>query len=169
MANRAYLFFDDQIKQGEVCRDDDSFYMDSRHTLPYLWFLFFDLTCLRFRPVFYGDSAWHEEFLVEDWPVARARFLRRLERLRPQLQPYLEAANYVEDGSEILPILERFEQRYLILDPSELDHLEGKWPKMLREIDDTDDAPERQHQILKKLVSLKLKNDCIDIIGAWYV
>ena len=76
MANRAYLFFSDSPIPKELPSDQEQYY-DSRHNIPFTWWLFFEKGDLYPLPERMGSSEWNEPCLMVPWEQAKAIFHRR--------------------------------------------------------------------------------------------
>jgi len=81
MANRAYLFASDQetyLLDSDWDRAEDCRYYDSRHTIPYGWFFFFDAVDIVTVNVVSGSSWWQETKFRAEKERAVANFRRRI-------------------------------------------------------------------------------------------
>ena len=82
MANRAYLYFQDNREKFDLNRNEDD-YFDSRHQVPFSWLLFFEIPDLVLQPSGHG---WDEIFLVAEWESAQPRFEKRMKQFLPLLE-----------------------------------------------------------------------------------
>ena len=174
MANRAHLFFGDAPQlfdfRAQGPNGEELFYMDSRHTIPYLWALFFEPRDIEIGAKWQGEIRHETVVLSARWPQARALFLRRLGLLRPYLAPL------IENPEEILGVLDRFEKAYLLLEANEIFQFDeaASWRLVLEAVREADDDAARQHAFLMaRFVCLRPdyleRNDLgLQFKGAWY-
>jgi len=146
MANRAYLYFCDDVSsltfEMHYKKSDGSerSYMDSRHSFPLAWFLFFESQSIKLVP--HESGGWKELYLVREWPQARAAFERRV----PLLLSWFEGEFNQADMDEFLrrteSLIEAPEETWLVVDPSELEIEDEHGAQSMRatfqELDDTE-------------------------------
>lgn len=83
MANRAYLYFTDDVSaltyENHWKRRDgnEREYLDSRHQVPLAWFLFFDSASVHLEELQAGAFKYHDVYLRREWTKAKADFVRR--------------------------------------------------------------------------------------------
>ncbi len=133
MANRAYLYFTDDVSaltfEDHYQKRDGSErnYFDSRHQFPLAWFLFFEpeSVLLQERP-----DDWPDLYLVREWSRAKADFERRAALLlswfsgefsHDDMQTFLVWAESLREAPD---------EVFLVVDPRELEIEETSAPAM---------------------------------------
>ncbi|RYX83263.1 hypothetical protein EON83_15465 [bacterium] len=136
MANRAYLYFTDDVSaltsEQHYKRADGSerVYMDSRHQLPLAWLLFF-------RPehiwvVLDTEHGWYDMYFVRDWSSAKDEFLRRVPLLLSWFPNELSQSDVETFLGWLDMLIANPNEKFLVIDPHQV--IEGSSPE-------TDSAP----------------------------
>ncbi len=152
MANRAYLYFCDDVSaltykfRYEKSDGSERSYMDSRHTLPLAWFLFFEAPSIKMVPD--ASGTWQELYLVRPWPQARAAFEQRVPLLLSWFAGEFNQADVDEFLRWVESLIEAPEETWLVVDPYEL-----------AGIDEEDGGPLRVGVTLEKLNDPELSRE----------
>ena len=132
MANRAYLYFTDDVSaltfENHYQKRDgsDRNYMDSRHQFPLAWFLFFGADDVRLVPTIKYN--WSDLYLAREWNEARAAFLSRVPLLLSWLQGEFSHSDVDVFLSWVALLRDTPEELYLVVDPGELEIEEDSAP-----------------------------------------
>ena len=165
MANRAYLYFQDNRERFDLNRNAVD-YLDSRHSVPWAWMLFFGPQDLVLQP---SGQGWDDIFLVTEWEKAQARFEKRIQ---PLLDYFKDRINW-EQLQTFLLVLESRKEAFLVLDPYEMDHLENpvQWQKILKVLASQSET-QLQFDKLSEFCGLGWSRNedrfFLQVFGAWY-
>ena len=151
MANRAYLFFIGTKPYTEGNHDE---FFDSRHNVPFAWFLFFGVQDLDKRVSEYDRNIppTPDAYLIRPWGTARDVFLQRISRVLPFFGNRLTH----QDVENFLTDLDRYSKTYLVMDPYQIDEYDSEqiWRSTLADIEATDNNAHQQYATVASLAHI---------------
>ena len=162
MANRAYLYFTDDVSAltfGDHYEKRDGTernYLDSRHYFPLAWFLFFEPDSVQL--VKHPPLKWSDLYLVRPWESAKADFLRRVPLLLGWFRDEFSRADVDVFLAWVESLIEAPQERFLVVDPSELEINEASAPvfrALLAELDDAAIQSQRKFEVLDRYAAVE--------------